>query len=167
MEKPNFMRIEMAPGAVPDAVALGEDLIGKITGVDIVDQNGVHPIWRSGDPTVAPSNTVAPVSVQVGSSWEIRVYYTFTAVESGSSSWAATAIVSGNPLNDNGVSYSPSELIGVNSYFTGESGRMDATDIAPQSGGFKMPENTVTINRIKLFGSPNHVWTAKPDYSLW
>ena len=49
---------------------------------------------------------------------------------------------------------------------------LDKIDIAPREGflqgaGFKMPSNNVTITRIKLFGSPNHVWTAKPDFSDW
>jgi hypothetical protein len=158
--------------AAPLAVALGSDLVGKITGVDINDQNGLHPIWRSGDPTTAQDNTVLPVEVQVGSSWEIRVYFTFTATTSGSSSWAATAIVSGAPLNQQGNAYPLTDLIGINSYLAGETNKMDKVDIGPAGGfisgsGFNMPNSNVTITRIKLFGSPNHVWTAKPDFSLW
>ena len=169
-----FREITFNPeGAVPLAVALGSDLVGKITGVDINDQNGLHPIWRSGDPTTAQDNTVLPVKVQVGSSWEIRVYFTFTSTTSGSSSWAVTAIVSGvGLLDEQGQPVDPKTLIGINSYDTGETNKMDRVDIAPREGflqgaGFKMPSNNVTITRIKLFGSPNNVWTARPDFNLW
>jgi len=149
-ELSEFTRIGIGPSAVPqEAVALGEDLTGYLTKIEVHDQNGFFTIWENGVPT-------APHAVQVGSTWELRFWFHAQSTTSGSFTAAVTCIAPSN------VPAAYQAQVTKWKYLTG--GTYD--DKLDMNMG-AAPATAVTLTRIKFWMSPNAVVTDDPPRDQW
>lgn len=144
-----FVPVGIGPAAVPDAVALGEDLVGYLTKIEVHDQNGFFTIWENGVPT-------APHEVQVGSTWELRFWFHAESTTSGSFSCAVTVIAPSN------VPSAFQKQVTKWAYWTG-----GAVDDKMDMNMGAMPATAVTLTRVKFWMSPNKVITDDPPVDQW